>query len=177
MGRSPATRPKSKKTVPILEIAEFVIAYFKINGDPIDQLKLQKILYYIQAWHLANFGTPLFEEEPEAWVNGPVYRSVYNKYKRFKDRPIQLSIENIETVLQEKKMKLKLSKNTEKLIEEVLRIYGKMDTFGLVYLTHLDQPWTDARKGLKPFDASSNKITFDSMMLYYKKLLKERTDK
>ena len=51
-------------------------------------LKLQKLVYYAQAWHLALRDVPLFEEDFEAWVHGPVIPALYQEYKKFGWRPI-----------------------------------------------------------------------------------------
>lgn len=50
---------------------------------PIDQMKLQKLLFYAHAWHLANYDQPLFEEDIEAWPWGPVIRDIYVQTKPF----------------------------------------------------------------------------------------------
>jgi uncharacterized phage-associated protein len=52
-------------------------------GDDMTHLKLQKLIYFAQAWHLANTGEPLFSEEMQAWTHGPVVPSVWHKYKQF----------------------------------------------------------------------------------------------
>lgn len=51
------------------------------SGDSITHLKLQKLVYYAQAWNLAHFGEPLFDEELKAWTHGPVAPSVWHEYK------------------------------------------------------------------------------------------------
>ncbi|MCY4305991.1 MAG: DUF4065 domain-containing protein [Aestuariivita sp.] len=48
-----------------------------------DQLKLQKLVYYAQAWYLANFNKPLFSEDIEAWPHGPVVRDLYLQFMNF----------------------------------------------------------------------------------------------
>jgi uncharacterized phage-associated protein len=55
---------------------------------PCDQLKLYKLVYYAQAWYLANFEAPLFEEDIEAWPHGPVVRDLYIEFKEFGKKPI-----------------------------------------------------------------------------------------
>jgi uncharacterized phage-associated protein len=56
---------------------------------PIDNLKLQKLLFYAHAWHLAIHDKPLFEEDIEAWPWGPVVRNVYLEFMKFRNRPVQ----------------------------------------------------------------------------------------
>ena len=57
----------------VQDVAAYIVARF----GRIDTFKLQKLLYYSQAWHLVWDGEPLFEDEIEAWAAGPVVRSVY----------------------------------------------------------------------------------------------------
>lgn len=161
------------KYVNIIKLSDFVISYFDEMGGFITPMKLQKLLYYIQAWHLANFNHSLFVDEPEAWVNGPVYKHVYDKYKHItrhdyiftKDRPS----------MSEALTKLDLSEKQQSLVFEVLQVYGKYDEFKLVNKTHSEDPWIEARKGLKPFESSRNDISHFSIKKYYKKKLQDRT--
>jgi len=58
------------------------------NYPRIDQMKLQKLLYYANAWWLAFNGEPLFDEDIEAWPWGPVVRNVYLEFREFGRKPI-----------------------------------------------------------------------------------------
>ena len=63
-------------------VARYTVFRLQQLGVSISPLKLQKLLYYIQAWHMVYFDKQsLFDEEPEAWVNGPVYRQIYDEFK------------------------------------------------------------------------------------------------
>ena len=59
----------------------FVNAADRDSGEAPTHLKIQKLVYYTQAWYLANFDTPLFDEDMQAWTHGPVAPSVYEKYR------------------------------------------------------------------------------------------------
>ena len=78
--------------------AAAVANYFLAKGwdekgiPPIDQMKLQKLLYYSHAWHLAIFNRPLFEEDFEAWPWGPVVRDVYFQTRDFGRNPVTRKI-------------------------------------------------------------------------------------
>jgi len=52
-------------------------------GDSITHLKLQKLLYYAQAWCIVLSGKSLFEDDFEAWSHGPVLPGIYHDYKHF----------------------------------------------------------------------------------------------
>lgn len=72
-----------EKNANILDVAHLVVLAASQKEIGVTPLKLQKLLYYLQAWNLVFFNTPIFQEEPEAWVNGPVYRKVYDHYRDY----------------------------------------------------------------------------------------------
>ena len=49
--------------------------------DSMSHKKLQKLCYYAQAWYVTIKNKPLFEDDIEAWVHGPVVPSLYSQYK------------------------------------------------------------------------------------------------
>ena len=60
------------------QIADWILSQLNSNsGDTISPLKLQKLLYYCQAWHYTIFNEVLFDERIEAWTHGPVVPSQY----------------------------------------------------------------------------------------------------
>ena len=160
------------KKVNLNKLIEVVVLYCKANGLRISPLKLQKVLYYIQAWHIAKFSKEtLFDELPQAWVNGPVYRSVYNKYRdsffRSEDIKYDLKGKNAESLLEKKIESLKLDKEQLSVINSVLKFYAPQEEGTLVLKTHTDKPWNRARKGLEPFERSTNIIEIDWMFDFY----------
>ena len=163
-----------------LEAAKYIIAFSDSKGDLITNKKLQKLLYYIQAWNLAVFDSPLFNEEPQAWRHGPVYPSVYKVFKQCGTQPVSLKEEYERTTLDgEELMKLiseenQLTPEQAGLIEEVMTKYGTQSAFALEILSHRERPWLDARKGLDDFDASEELITHDAMRAYYGSLRKKK---
>ncbi|MHA7056060.1 Panacea domain-containing protein [Aquimarina sp. M1] len=163
------------KKVLLTDLVDVVVLYCKANGLRISPLKLQKILYYIQAWHIAKFDkNNLFTELPQAWVNGPVYRSVYDMYKHsfFKSEDIPIDkTENIEDLLEEKIKSLEITKNQKSVINSVLKFYASQDEGNLVLRTHTDKPWNQARKKLSPFERSTNEIKAEWMFDFYSQKL------
>ena len=166
--------------VDIKDIANYTIFRLLQNGNTICHLKLQKILYYLQAWYLVYFNHQLlFQDAPEAWVNGPVYRVIYDIYR---DRGMytQFSMETImspdglEKNFTEKLLSaMNLSDEDLSFIEAIYRHYGTMSHDYLVFLTHSQRPWNEARKGLQPFEYTDEKISFDEMYNYYSEALKK----
>ncbi|SRR5713101_2633851 len=136
-------------------VAECLINLSYEKQSAVSNLKLQKLLYYSQAWHLALFGKPLFEEEIEAWVHGPVVPEIFRFYRDYKWAAI------VNPDFHGKKAPFVAH------LEEVWRVYGNLRAFELERLTHSEEPWRIARAGLPP-DASSNAIiTKASMREYY----------
>ena len=130
-------------------------------GASITHLKLQKLCYYAQAWHLVFNGKPLFKEEFQAWVHGPACPDLWHVYKDFNWYGIPrsdcdpgiFSEEQIET------------------LQAVWDAYGQYDGKYLEELTHQEQPWINARRGYDPGDKCTNIITHNSMVEYYSTLI------
>lgn len=124
-----------------------------------DAMKLQKLLYYTQAWHLAITDRPLFREPVEAWIQGPVVYDVWSaRQDRATRRASSQHIENIE-----------LDDVVSNLIDLVITQYGSMSGEELSALTHVERPWRDARGDL-PDDAPSHaEISREAMASYYRR--------
>lgn len=153
--------------------AEWLIAAHHQSGDPISNLRLQKILYYVQAWHLALRDQALFDEDFQAWIHGPVVPSLYQDYKAFGSGSI--APPPIDMDGDEPKFKFPaLEQAAAEHINDVLKAYGDLSTWQLEQLTHHEQPWLDAR-GTLPVDAPCrNVISKESMRVFYKGQLSER---
>jgi len=81
----------------VFEVAKYIIVLSQHDCDPIGNLKLQKLMYYAQGWHMAeNNGKELFEDDFEAWVYGPAIPRLYGVYKKWGYFPIEevVDIEN-----------------------------------------------------------------------------------
>lgn len=158
----------------ISNLAEIIVSFFNEKGDFISNKKLQKLLYYIQAWHFVYFnGENIFEDDilPEAWVHGPVYPSVYSEYKRFGFSPItidEIGSDDYNNLIE----KSNLTNDQVELLEAVLRQYGNRTAFELEYLSHSESPWLIARNGLKPFQTCETIISKEDMINYYSSQLK-----
>lgn len=165
-------------TVNLFDFARYVGLSMLSQGMSVSPLKLQKILYYIQAWHMVFFGrtSQLFDEAPQAWVNGPVYPEIYHRYKNSAFNMCDhLTVASFgateDTALSEVKAlsdKMKLTPEQIDVIDSVIRLYGTKTQNQLIFVTHSEQPWCDARGDLLPYEPSNNTISLDTMYGYYK---------
>tara|TARA_R110001632_G_scaffold232421_1_gene373164 strand:- start:3827 stop:4336 length:510 start_codon:yes stop_codon:yes gene_type:complete len=166
------------KTKNLKTLVKFIILYCQNKGVSISPLKLQKLLYYVQVWNIIKFDKyTFFDELPEAWVNGPVYRTVYNNFKDkfFRNDNFKYGYdeERLSKELTSNLDKLELDNDQKKLLFAVLDSYGVMSDEKLVFLTHKEDPWNEAREGLSPIERSTNKITVESIYKYYTSRLKK----
>lgn len=119
----------------VLQIAEYIIAYAKTTNQGISNLKLQKILYFVQAQFLVSFEKPCFVEPIEAWDFGPVVSEAYHKYKIYGSGNIYEGDLNSITNLQDREIKL---------IRAVVDRCANFSATQLVNITHRQDPWKDA---------------------------------
>ena len=121
------------------------------GGERLTNLKLQKLLYYQQGFHLAVFSTPLFEEDIEAWMYGPVVPIVYNEYSSYGS-----------SSLPEVRESISLSDDEEELFNEVYDAYRDFSAIGLMNRTHKEKPWAS----VSPHDRGTI-ISQESMREYF----------
>jgi uncharacterized phage-associated protein len=146
------------------DVAEyFIFRSLKDRNKGISNKKLQKLVYYAQAWTLALTEKPLFSEKFEAWIHGPAIPSLYGKFKKFGFKPVESQNSNFEP---------QTIPHSE-ILDEVWRVYGKYDANYLEVLTHQEEPWINARDALEIEKSSSNEITLDSMKNFYIQKLKD----
>ena len=133
-----------------LDIANKIISKTDLeHGDTISNLKLQKMMYYQQGFHLAYFGTPLFAEDIVAWQYGPVVPYVYKEYKSFESNSISTSKEGIS-----------LSDDEEELFNNVYEEYNQFSAVALMKMTHEESPWKTTE--------INSVISRDKMMAFFK---------
>jgi uncharacterized phage-associated protein len=139
--------------------AHDVAAYILSRRNPITAMKLQKLVYYCQAWSLVWDEAPIFGEEIEAWANGPVVRDLYERHRgMFKVSSWETGNPNA------------LTTSEKETVNLVLDFYGKMSSQQLSNLTHQEKPWRLARKGLSSDERGSHVISLGSMHEYYSSL-------
>ena len=143
--------------------AKYIIKFFHESEDLITNLKLQKLLYYVQGWHLGLYDKPLFEEDFQAWVHGPVQPAIYGEYKHYRWNPISEDVSDVQ-----------IPDEAKSHIDEVLGTYGVESAYMLERRTHQESPWLDARGTLSHEKDCTNIIPKDSMRSYFAKLANEK---
>lgn len=140
----------------VLDVAQYILDE---KHKPLSALKLQKIVYYCQAWSLVWDDKPLFPETIEAWANGPVIRALYEAHK---------GLYEVYDVGGSPNQLIEIEKET---IDAVWRDYGDKSAQWLVMLSHSELPWREARGNLKSFEPSTTVIKLDDIANYYSGLL------
>lgn len=119
-----------------LKVARYIIWWCNSNGYSISNLKLQKILYFVQAQFLVARGVPCFGEDIQAWEYGPVIPEVYREYKVYGGGNIPAFVGSESNV--------SIRPGDRPLIDEIVGECVNYSASSLVELTHNQQPWKDA---------------------------------
>lgn len=146
-----------------LNISVFDVARMFLFIESMTNKKLQKLCYYAQAWFLTLSGQRLFLDNIEAWVHGPVIPRLYFWYREWGGFPIN----------QEQQIPENISNNPQikNFLYQIYNIYGNRTGDQLEALTHVEQPWLNARKGLLPSLPSNNIIRDQDMIEFYSQKL------
>lgn len=137
-----------------LDVAKYVIGYCRENGYSVSNLKLQKILYFIQAEFLISNGNPCFVDQIEAWDFGPVVPSVYHEYKEFGSSNIVNFVDSGRPA--------RITNRDAALIDGIIDECSGYSASALVEITHNQRPWVDAYQKYY-----NNPISNDSIEEYF----------
>lgn len=135
-----------------------VAAYILEKHGPMTAMKLQKLVYYSQAWHIVWEENGLFDSRIEAWIDGPVVPDLFKCHK-WSLRVSSLKSHGADAS--------RLKKNERQSIDSVLKYYGDKDPQWLSDLTHMEGPWREARAGLPDSVPTSREITLEMLGRYY----------
>lgn len=122
------------------------------TGDVLTNLKLQKLVYYVQGYYLAIKGTALFKDSIYAWQYGPVVPTLYNKLKKFINMEVK--------VKSDKALDTLFNSEQKQLMEEVFKQYAQFSAWKLRDMTHQESPWKDTEL--------QKEITPDKMEKFFK---------
>lgn len=139
----------------VFDLANYILS----KTGEISTMKLQKLVFYCQAWSLVWDEKQLFDEQIEAWANGPVVPALYQAHKGM------FTIANLPTGDSSK-----FSKNQLETIDKVLEVLSPKPAKWLIDLTHMESPWLNARQGLSTSERGNNIISLESIAEYYSSL-------
>ncbi|GIM90158.1 Panacea domain-containing protein [Paractinoplanes toevensis] len=137
--------------------AHDVAAAVLAQVGPMEAMRLQKLVYYSQAWHLALLDTPLFPDTIQAWRDGPVTRTLWDTHSGQRKVGVWPAGDP-----------KKLSASSAKVVSLVCQVYGGLSGDDLSALTHGEPPWVNARHGVPDDQPSRVAIQPDAMKHYYR---------
>ena len=155
------------------DLGHIITHYVNQKGDKVSHKKLQKLIYYVEAWHLVHLETPLIEENFEAWVHGPVVPQLYQTLKTFDFNDLEIVNDEFDTMDEEIQSiisKNNLTENQLELIYSVLNKYSGLSSLDLELLSHNETPWIEAREGFAPHQPCNNIILKSRMKEFYTSL-------
>jgi len=140
--------------VDVLDVANFflIASDNEENQDGISNMKIQKLLYYAQGFHLALFDAPLFSSAIKAWTHGPVCPNVYHEYKKYGKNPIPVPTKFSYKVF---------SKEQIDLLNEVYEVFGQFSAGKLRRMTHEEPTWEN-------HESDASEIPLDELKEYFK---------
>ena len=141
------------------DVANYLLCVAREHGDYLTPLKLQKLMFYADAWHMVTSGDELIPEGFEAWVHGPVLRSVYSRFQHYRWNPITEEVQCPSFAAQ-----------LVEFLNELYRVFGRFSAYELEQLTHQEEPWQKARGNLPPDASCTNFIDKELTAAFYAKL-------
>ncbi|MGN0360773.1 MAG: type II toxin-antitoxin system antitoxin SocA domain-containing protein [Hominisplanchenecus sp.] len=139
-----------------------VISYVFERLEEVTPLMLQKLLYFIQGVSYALNGKPMFSENCQAWVHGPVYPEVYEMFRDFKYNPI----EDARFAIFDGN-KDELTEDERRVVDLVVNTFGEYGGKVLERITHSEKPWKNARKGYGENIPSNELLSMESIKSYF----------
>ena len=143
---------------------EQIVNYTIVSMEEVTPLALEKILFFSNGVNYALNGNRLIDENSEAWQHGPVYPSVYRKYKRYGYKPIDDAIKSVNGC-----MLTKVSLKEKQSIDLVISTFGLYSPKMLEKISHEQTPWKEKRIGYKDNQASREEISELAIKDYYVK--------
>jgi uncharacterized phage-associated protein len=141
------------------EISDYLLCESRYRGEVLTHLKLQKLMYYAQAWSITARDEALFEEDFQAWVHGPVLPSQYARFREFGWKPIDIEVKRPD-----------FADDLREHLDEIVNVFGVESAVALERMTHQEAPWIRARGDLPAHAACNRVIQKDWMKDYYSSL-------
>lgn len=140
-----------------------VAAFILQKMGSMTAMKLQKLVYYCQAWSLVWDEEQLFPEQIEAWANGPIVKELFQAHRG----------EYIVSAIPEGNPS-KLNETQEQTVQSVIDYYGDKSSQWLSDLTHMEDPWKSTRAGMPEMARSNRVIPLYVIADYYSSLQAEK---
>lgn len=141
----------------VLDLAKYILE----QRGQMTTKKLQKLVYYSQAWSMVWANEPLFTDRVRAWREGPVVGTLFNEHRG----AMMLAAAGFAPG-----DSANLTEGQRNVVDAVLGFYGHRDADDLSKMTHDEPPWLSARVGLGDDDQGNVEITRDAMRSYYSTL-------
>ncbi len=150
-----------RTTTTALDVTAYLL-WLSEHADPDDpvfltNLHIQKLLFYAQGWALAEWHAPLFADDVQAWVHGPVVYSVWKRLERHGKKPVDAA----------ELPQSSLSDTEKALIRSVWEAYKGYSGPALRDLSHEEAPWQAARQGMFRFDPSTRPMPVEDLERHF----------
>jgi uncharacterized phage-associated protein len=152
----------------INQTCDYIILMCQEGGEKLSLLKLQKLLYYTQAWNLAFSEKPLFAGKFQAWVHGPVNREIYDRFVGAKSLYSEVDRSDITQGFDPEQ----ISPEERLHIDNVLEVYAPFSGSDLEAQTHSEEPWIAARGSCRPTERCEDELDEALMGSFYRQRLK-----
>lgn len=156
----------------IHNVADYIIVKLVEGGVSLSVLKLQKLLFYVQAWSLAFGRGRAFIGDFQAWIHGPVNRDMYDRFKVTHSLYSDVLLSDVTNNTASEN----ISAAGRLHIDEVIESYGLLTGTQLEAMTHAEKPWASARLGLRASERCEKIIDETLMTDFYKAQLAEAID-
>ena len=168
-GRIAMKSERQLQKIDSIVLSNYILKHY----GPMSHLKLQKLLFYCDAYCLAYFGQELVTDKFEAWVHGPVSRRVYENPRDKSILYSDVSYSEQDGVDVDKAFS-KLTQDQQSLVTAVLKDLSTWTGPELETATHRETPWRQARAGRSEAEKCHELISKKTTMDYYRKELNER---
>ncbi|NLS93510.1 MAG: SocA family protein [Planctomycetaceae bacterium] len=166
-------------------VANFILTQAFREGIPISPMKLQKLLYYTQGWHLAFTDTPIFNEQIECWPYGPVVSSVFHHFKLFGKDPIDRKATDVRPRKVDGRRVFRtvipvlpddLPSESREVLDAVWDSYKNLTAIKLSNMTHAaDGPWREIYDRYSGSPPTGTDIPMELIARYFKAQLEEES--
>lgn len=132
-----------RREYPVLALSNYICSFTAEKNQPVTNLHLQKILYYLQGYFLKKLDTPAFEEEIYNWPYGPVVPEAYFAYNTNLSNPIENIDQESAELFDER---LRKDRKAYRLIHNVVDRCLEYTARQLVSMTHKEDPWKNTQQ-------------------------------